>query len=95
MADVAARAGVSVATVSRALSGDRKLVSAPVLQRVLEAAEELSYTPNNLARNMRAGTAGPWDWSSAMWATRSSPPPRAGPRMWRVAMGLAGALQHG
>ena len=57
MADVAARAGVSVATVSRALSGDRKSVSAPVLQRVLEAAEELSYTPNNLARNMRAGTA--------------------------------------
>jgi len=56
MADVAARAGVSVATVSRALSGDRKSVSAPVLQRVLEAAEELSYTPNNLARNMRAGT---------------------------------------
>jgi DNA-binding LacI/PurR family transcriptional regulator len=57
MADVAARAGVSVATVSRALSGDRNLVSAPVLQRIIEAAEELDYTPNNLARNMRSGSA--------------------------------------
>ena len=56
MADVAARAGVSVATVSRALSGDGRRVSAPVLERVLKAAEELAYTPNNLARNMRSGT---------------------------------------
>jgi DNA-binding LacI/PurR family transcriptional regulator len=57
MADVAARAGVSVATVSRALSGDPKQVSAPVLQRIIDAAEELEYIPNNLARNMRSGTA--------------------------------------
>ena len=57
MADVAARAGVSVATVSRALSGDGKQVSAPVLQRIIDAAEELEYIPNNLARNMRSGTA--------------------------------------
>lgn len=56
MADVAARAGVSVATVSRALSGDRNLVSPPVLQRILDAAEELDYTPNFLARNMRSGS---------------------------------------
>jgi DNA-binding LacI/PurR family transcriptional regulator len=56
MADVAARAGVSVATVSRALSGDRNLVSPPVLQRIIEAAEELDYTPNFLARNMRSGS---------------------------------------
>ncbi len=56
MADVAARAGVSVATVSRALSGDPKRVSAPVLQRIVDAAEELEYVPNNLARNMRAGS---------------------------------------
>lgn len=57
MADVAARAGVSVATVSRALSGDPKRVSAPVLQRIIDAAEELDYIPNNLARNMRAGSS--------------------------------------
>lgn len=57
MADVAARAGVSVATVSRALSGDPKRVSAPVLQRIIDAAEELEYIPNNLARNMRSGSS--------------------------------------
>jgi len=57
MADVAARAGVSVATVSRALSGDPKQVSAPVLKRIIDAAEDLEYIPNNLARNMRSGTA--------------------------------------
>ncbi len=57
MADVAERAGVSVATVSRALSGDRKRVSAGLLQRVLLAAEDLHYYPNNLARNMRFGSS--------------------------------------
>ena len=57
MADVAARAGVSVATVSRALSDDPKRVSAPVLQRIIDAAEELEYIPNNLARNMRSGSS--------------------------------------
>jgi DNA-binding LacI/PurR family transcriptional regulator len=56
MADVAARAGVSVATVSRALSGDPTRVSPPVLQRIIDAAEELEYIPNNLARNMRSGS---------------------------------------
>jgi DNA-binding LacI/PurR family transcriptional regulator len=57
MADVAERAGVSVATVSRALSGDGKLVSAAVMERVLRAAEDLRYHPNNLARNMRSGSS--------------------------------------
>jgi LacI family transcriptional regulator len=57
MADVAARAGVSVATVSRALSGNGRLVSPAVMERVRTAAEELAYHPNNLARNMRAGTS--------------------------------------
>jgi LacI family transcriptional regulator len=57
MADVAAKAGVSVATVSRALSGEGRLVSAPVMERVQQAAEELGYHPNHLARNMRSGTS--------------------------------------
>ena len=55
MADVAARAGVSVATVSRALSGDGRHVRPAVLERVRQAAEELGYHQNNLARNMRSG----------------------------------------
>lgn len=57
MANVAARAGVSVATVSRALSGDGKGVSRVVLERVVRAAEDLGYHQNNLARNMRAGAS--------------------------------------
>lgn len=57
MADVAALAGVSIATVSRALSSDGKPVSATARKRVLVAAEELAYHPNNLARNMRSGSS--------------------------------------
>ncbi|GGP82430.1 LacI family transcriptional regulator [Streptomyces griseomycini] len=51
MADVARSAGVSVATVSHVLNGTR-----PVLPRtrqaVLDAVEELGYTPNTLARSL-------------------------------------------
>ena len=51
MADVARSAGVSVATVSHVLNGTR-----PVLphtrQAVLDAVEELGYTPNGLARSL-------------------------------------------
>ncbi|MCW7943175.1 LacI family transcriptional regulator [Streptomyces hygroscopicus] len=51
MADVARSAGVSVATVSHVLNGTR-----PVLphtrQAVLEAIDELGYTPNTLARSL-------------------------------------------
>ena len=55
MADVAMRAGVSVATVSRALSANGRHVRPGVLERVRQAAEELGYHQNNLARNMRTG----------------------------------------
>ena len=51
MADVARSAGVSVATVSHVLNDTR-----PVLPRtrraVLDAVEELGYTPNTLARSL-------------------------------------------
>ncbi|HEU5472293.1 MAG TPA: LacI family DNA-binding transcriptional regulator [Actinophytocola sp.] len=49
--DVARRAGVSTATVSRALSNSDKLH--PVtLERVLRAVEELGYLPNGAARGL-------------------------------------------
>ena len=50
--DVAKRAGVSAATVSRVLAG-KPHVSAAVRARVLGAAEALQYRPNRIARSLR------------------------------------------
>ena len=50
--DVARRAGVSTATVSRVLNGT-PTVAAPYRERVLQAMAELQYHPNRLARNLR------------------------------------------
>jgi LacI family transcriptional regulator len=50
--EVAELAGVSSASVSRALSGARG-VRAPVRSRILDAARELSYRPNRAARDLR------------------------------------------
>jgi LacI family transcriptional regulator len=55
--DVAAAAGVSQATVSRALSGAAR-VSPVVRTKVLEAAERLGYQPNVAARAMRTQRSG-------------------------------------
>ncbi|WP_028932352.1 LacI family DNA-binding transcriptional regulator [Pseudonocardia spinosispora] len=52
--DVARLANVSRATASRAL-GDYGRIGAETRQRVLAAAEQLRYRPNELARAMRAG----------------------------------------
>lgn len=49
--DVARRAGVSTATVSRALSGSAKL-NPDTLARVLRAVDELGYLPNGAARGL-------------------------------------------
>jgi len=52
ISDVAARAGVSTATVSRALNG-KATVDPDLAVRVRQAAEELGYQPNGPARNLR------------------------------------------
>lgn len=53
---VAERAGVSVTTVSRVLSGQATAIPESTQNRVLEAARELRYRPNTLARALRKGT---------------------------------------
>lgn len=52
ISDVATRAGVSTATVSRALNG-KSTVDPELAARVLSAADELGYRPNGPARNLR------------------------------------------
>ena len=56
MAEVAEMAGVSIATVSRVLSG-RASVAPQLRARVLQAVDELSYRPNKLAHNLRRQNA--------------------------------------
>jgi LacI family transcriptional regulator len=50
--DVAAKAGVSTATVSRVLSGSPSPVRPATRERVLEAARQLAYKPNPVARGL-------------------------------------------
>lgn len=55
--DIAARAGVSLATASKALNG-RRHVSDATRQRVQQVADELKFTPNSLAQGLFAGRSG-------------------------------------
>ncbi|MCX9191934.1 LacI family transcriptional regulator [Carbonactinospora thermoautotrophica] len=57
--DVAARAGVSTATVSRALNG-KASVDPTLVERVLAAVRELDYQPNALARSLRRQETAVW-----------------------------------
>src|SRR5436190_1397964 len=57
--DVAARAHVHVSTVSRVLNGrDRDAIRPETRDRILEAARELRYRPNALARALKTATTG-------------------------------------
>ena len=55
LAAVAERAGVSLATASRVLTGSNHRVSRDLRERVLHAAESLDYVPNASARSLSAG----------------------------------------
>lgn len=50
--DVAKMAGVSVSTVSRVLNGNVR-VDEKLKEKVLSAAQELGYTPNDVARSLK------------------------------------------
>lgn len=62
--DVAALAGVSVATASRALNDPSYPVNAQLRQQVKEAAERLNYVPNLMARSLRRGIQRYWTGDS-------------------------------
>lgn len=55
--DMAQIAGVSTATVSRALTGTGN-ISAATRQRIRALAEEYDFRPSNMARNLRTGRTG-------------------------------------
>ena len=57
LADVARLAGVSIATASKAING-RDQVRAETRIRVLEAAEQLAFSPNALAKGLLQGRSG-------------------------------------
>src|SRR5258708_39009235 len=52
--DVAAEAGVSIGTASKALNGQGKL-RAETRERVMRAAQRLGFAPNTLAQALLAG----------------------------------------
>lgn len=52
--DIAQRLGVSVSSVSRALS-DHPSISAALKERIRQVAEELHYIPNSVAVNLKTG----------------------------------------
>jgi LacI family transcriptional regulator len=57
LSDVARLAGVSIATASKAING-RDQVAPATRKRVMEAAEQISFSPNQLARSLLAGRTG-------------------------------------
>jgi len=57
LADVARLAGVSASTASKALNG-RSHVNAATRARVVQAAQQLSFSPNTLAQSLLAGRTG-------------------------------------
>lgn len=56
LSDVAELAGVSKSTAARVLAGPEHRVAAELAERVRVAAAQLGYTPNLMARSLRAGS---------------------------------------
>src|SRR5260221_10436527 len=57
LADVARRAGVSIATASRVINDSSHTVTAKLRARVLAAVEELHYIPNAHAQALARATS--------------------------------------
>lgn len=57
VSDIAKRAGVSVATVSRVMNNSEYPVRAELRTRVLDAAEQLNYKPNVFSQALKGGAS--------------------------------------
>lgn len=90
LADVARYAGVSTATAARALS-EKGYVHDDTRQRVVQAADALSYQPNLLARGLRSGKT---STVALLWSLAKLSP--AGDILQKIALGLqeAGYTTH-
>ena len=53
--DIAKKAGVSTATVSRVLNGVNHPIKEETKQRILQIARELDYRPNVIAKSLAGG----------------------------------------
>lgn len=53
--DIAKRAGVSTSTVSRVINGVDHPIKEETRQRILQAARELNYRPNTIAKSLAGG----------------------------------------
>jgi LacI family transcriptional regulator len=53
--DIAKKAGVSSATVSRVLNGVKHPVSEKTKRIIMETASELDYRPNTIAKSLTKG----------------------------------------
>ena len=71
LADVAARAGVSITTASRVLSGSQHPVADPTRAKVMAAASELDAQPNLLARGLVMQRA-PSSWACSCTTSATS-----------------------
>ncbi len=56
--DIAKKAGVSTATVSRALGEEREKVKPKTREKILKACKELNYQPNRVAKNLAKKSTG-------------------------------------
>lgn len=56
---IAEMAGVSVSTAGRVLNDpNHRCLSEEVRQRILQAARDIDYVPNEAARNLKSGSTG-------------------------------------
>ena len=58
MKDIANKVGVSIALVSYVMNGQekKKRVGAEIVKKIRQAAEDLNYQPNQIARSLRMGS---------------------------------------